>query len=368
MQVVTPYRVSQLGSTRAKEIFGLTDADLDALPYTIGNGHHSAGRIYLTRHLQRAEMFKAFRTRGQTVIYVERRDIKRSEFLFVPVDLAATTIGAIKAMMPGDVNVLGHPRLAYRPLLERRAHDFGHHWKEPEYGRAVRLHEHGADGTAKTIGDFGIPNEALLELFRSEQAVDREPTLEQRQAAAQREANRQAAARQEAARREEVIAESRRREEARRASEEATREAEQVARTSFWAEELAKEGAKMAREAEKRAAKEAKQQAQAQAQRNKGKENGRQAAKAAKAEATLALLRGRPVASAKGCRVTVVYEEAAGRAEYAGLVLHYDAAKGLLVRFDGYSVGDPEGEAWVDEGKGDEWEWEVPEAPKRQRV
>ena len=71
-----------------------------------------------------------------------------------------------------------------------------------------------------------------------------------------------------------------------------------------------------------------------------------------------AAVRGVPLPQLAGRRVVVVYEECGGRVEYPGTLRRYDAAQGLLVHFDGYAAGEPDGECWVDEAGEDEWRWE----------
>lgn len=73
-------------------------------------------------------------------------------------------------------------------------------------------------------------------------------------------------------------------------------------------------------------------------------------------------LKGVSVEAVKGKRVVVDYEEEGLEGEmvivqYAGTVLAYDAANGLLVVYDGYDAGDEDGEAWVEDGV-DDWEWD----------
>ena len=300
MQYLVPSGVAQLGINRARSEYGLTDADLRGLPYTMGNGHHSAGKMYSTKDLACVATLKEYRERGQSVVRITRKDIKRSETLLVPFT-ASTTIGEIKAMMPGDAHILGHPRLWFLPVREARPFEHMVHVAQPQHGSPLRLYELHADGSAQTLTAAGVPNEALLELTRADKATDRAPSAEQLAARAAQKAHEE----QEAeARRAEAAAaqaaEQRRRQAALEAATAKATRAEKEANslkeaaTSLWAQEIAREEQKMAREAEKHAereakleAKGAKRQAREQKRPSKeaahGQENaGRQAAKRAR--------------------------------------------------------------------------------------
>jgi hypothetical protein len=295
MQYLVPSGVGQLGINRARSEYGLTDADLHELPYTMGNGHHCAGKMYSTKDLARVAMLKEYRERGQSVVCIARKDIKRSETLVVPFT-PSTTIGDVKAMMPGDTDILGHPRLWFLPVREKRPFEYMTLGAQ-QYGSPMRLYELHADGSAQTLIEAGVPNEALLELTRAEAAIDREPSAEQLAARAARKARE---AQEAEARRAEAVAaqaaERLKRQaalEATQAAAAAAKRAEKEAATSLWAQEIAREEQKMAREAEKQAKREAKRQAREQKRPHKeatpnneaphGQENaGRQAAKRAR--------------------------------------------------------------------------------------
>lgn len=295
MQYLVPSGVAQLGINRARSEYGLTDADLHGLPSTMGNGHHSYGKMYSTKDLARVAMLKEYRERGQSVVCIARKDISRSETLVVPFT-PSTTIGDVKAMMPGDTHILGHPRLWFLPVCEKRPFEYTA-LSAQQHGSPLRLYELHEDGSKQTLVEAGVPNEALLELTRAEAATDRKPSAEQLAARAARRARE---AQEAEARRAEAVAaqtaERLRRQaalEATQAAAEAAKRAEKLAVTSLWAQEIAREEQEMAREAEKQAEREAKRQAREQKRPHKkatpnneaphGQENaGRQAAKRAR--------------------------------------------------------------------------------------
>ena len=201
LELLVPAGVAQLGIVRARSEYGLTDADLQGLPRS---AHPGAGVVFSVKDLARVAILKGYRGRGQRVVRITRPDVSRAETLFLPVGIM-TTVGEVKAVMPGRADLLGRrPELWLRPE-ERRA---GGPSSAPLHGPAQRLCEFRADGSAQTLVEAGVPNEALLELRR---ATDREET-------------------------------------------EVARRAEKVAATSLWAIEIAAEEAKMAREEEKKRA------------------------------------------------------------------------------------------------------------------
>jgi flagellar biosynthesis GTPase FlhF len=222
--------------------------------------------MYSTKDLARVAMLKEYRERGQSVVCIARKDIKRSETLVVPFT-PSTTIGDVKAMMPGDTDILGHPRLWFLPVREKRPFEYMTLGAQ-QYGSPMRLYELHADGSAQTLIEAGVPNEALLELTRAEAAIDREPSAEQLAARAARKAREPQEA--EARRAEAVAAQAAERLkrqaalEATQAAAAAAKRAEKEAATSLWAQEIAREEQKMAREAEKQAKREAKRQAREQ--------------------------------------------------------------------------------------------------------
>ena len=198
LELLVPAGVAQLGIVRARSEYCLTDADLQGLPRS---AHPGAGVMFSVKDLASVAILKGYRERGQRVVRISRPDVSRAETLFLPVGIM-TTVGEVKAMMPGRADLLGRrPELWLRPE-ERRA---GGPSSAPLHGPAQRLCELRADGSAQTLVEAGVPNEALLELRR---ATDREA--------------------------------------------EVARRAEKVAATSLWAIEIAAEQAKMAREEEKK--------------------------------------------------------------------------------------------------------------------
>ena len=83
---------------------------------------------------------------------ISRPDISRAETLFLPVGIM-TTVGEVKAMMPGRAVLLGRqPELWLRPE-ERRA---GGPSSAPLHGPAQRLCEFRADGSARADHVTGV--------------------------------------------------------------------------------------------------------------------------------------------------------------------------------------------------------------------
>ena len=120
LELLVPAGVAQLGIVRARSEYGLTDADLQGLPRS---AHPGAGVVFSVKDLARVAILKGYRGRGQRVVRITRPDVSRAETLFLPVGIM-TTVGEVKAMMPGRADLLGRrPELWLRPE-ERRAGSF----------------------------------------------------------------------------------------------------------------------------------------------------------------------------------------------------------------------------------------------------
>ena len=120
LELLVPAGVAQLGIVRARSEYCLTDADLQGLPRS---AHPGAGVMFSVKDLASVAILKGYRERGQRVVRISRPDVSRAETLFLPVGIM-TTVGEVKAMMPGRADLLGRrPELWLRPE-ERRAVSF----------------------------------------------------------------------------------------------------------------------------------------------------------------------------------------------------------------------------------------------------
>jgi len=149
LELLVPAGVAQLGIVRARSEYGLTDADLQGLPRS---AHPGAGVMFSVKDLASVAILKGYRERGQRVVRISRPDVSRAETLFLPVGIM-TTVGEVKAMMPGRADLLGRrPELWLRPE-ERRA---GGPSSAPLHGPAQRLCEFRADGSARADHVTGV--------------------------------------------------------------------------------------------------------------------------------------------------------------------------------------------------------------------
>ena len=98
LELLVPAGVAQLGIVRARSEYCLTDADLQGLPRS---AHPGAGVMFSVKDLASVAILKGYRERGQRVVRISRPDVSRAETLFLPVGIM-TTVGEVKAMMPGD--------------------------------------------------------------------------------------------------------------------------------------------------------------------------------------------------------------------------------------------------------------------------
>ena len=149
LELLVPAGVAQLGIVRARSEYCLTDADLQGLPRS---AHPGAGVMFSVKDLASVAILKGYRERGQRVVRISRPDVSRAETLFLPVGIM-TTVGEVKAMMPGRAVLLGRqPELWLRPE-ERRA---GGPSSAPLHGPAQRLCEFRADGSARADHVTGV--------------------------------------------------------------------------------------------------------------------------------------------------------------------------------------------------------------------
>ena len=103
LELLVPAGVAQLGIVRARSEYCLTDADLQGLPRS---AHPGAGVMFSVKDLASVAILKGYRERGQRVVRISRPDVSRAETLFLPVGIM-TTVGEVKAMMPGRADLLG---------------------------------------------------------------------------------------------------------------------------------------------------------------------------------------------------------------------------------------------------------------------